>query len=56
MHQIELELEFSGIIVTHQVSLPKLSGYELPAISKWHNVTPQFRKPKHLNMKMMNKT
>jgi hypothetical protein len=34
---------FSGIIVSASVSLSrKLSGYELPAISKWQNVRLQF--------------
>jgi hypothetical protein len=31
--------EFSGIIVSHQVFVkPKMSGYELPAISKWQTL------------------
>jgi hypothetical protein len=36
-------MEFSGITVSHQVSLSeKLSVYELPAISKWQTALSNF--------------
>jgi hypothetical protein len=39
-------LEFGGIVVSHEVLInPKLSGYELPAISK-HNVTASWQNNK----------
>jgi hypothetical protein len=55
MFHFEL-VEFSGITVSHQVFVkPKIEGYELPAISKWHNVICHFVKKSENSKNINNK-